>query len=209
MQLPANVEDVLDGKSSVESECLEFKQGWNPLAVIHTLCAFANDFNNLDGGYIFIGIAEENGKPILPPEGLDSNSIDKIQKELVQYGHDKIRPAYHPIAAPYEISGKTVLVLRASGGQNRPYKAVDSLAKDNKLWNYYIRKLSYTVKAREADETELYQSRTLFFRRDFADSSALFERLSGGRSGGQNPHIYPRNHSRIGKVFKSRIRQLA
>lgn len=76
MQLPVNVEDVLDGKSSVESERLEFKQGWNPLAVIHTLCAFANDFNNLDGGYIFIGIAEENGKPILPPEQRQSNSIE-------------------------------------------------------------------------------------------------------------------------------------
>jgi hypothetical protein len=29
----------------VESERIEFKEGWNPLSVLHTLCAFANDFH--------------------------------------------------------------------------------------------------------------------------------------------------------------------
>src|SRR5262249_22811510 len=30
----------------VERERLEFKEGWNPEAVLHTGCAFANDFPN-------------------------------------------------------------------------------------------------------------------------------------------------------------------
>lgn len=47
---------------------LELKKGWNPADVLHTLCAFANDFHNLGGGYIVIGVAEENGRPVLPPE---------------------------------------------------------------------------------------------------------------------------------------------
>jgi len=57
MHLPIKIDDVLHGQT-VEWERLEFKQGWNPEAVLHTMCAFANDFHNLGGGYIFIVVAE-------------------------------------------------------------------------------------------------------------------------------------------------------
>ena len=57
MHLPIKIDDVLHGQT-VEWEHLEFKQGWNPEAVLHTMCAFANDFHNLGSGYIFIGVAE-------------------------------------------------------------------------------------------------------------------------------------------------------
>ena len=50
MPLPINIHDLLVGKP-VEWERLGFKQGWNPEAVLQTLCAFANDFHNLGGGY--------------------------------------------------------------------------------------------------------------------------------------------------------------
>ena len=66
MALPININDLLGGKP-VEWERLEFKAGWNPEAVLHSLCAFANDIHNLGGGYILIGVAESNGRPVLPP----------------------------------------------------------------------------------------------------------------------------------------------
>ena len=47
-----NIDNVLHGMT-VEWECIEFKQEWNPLEVMHTFCAFANDFNNL-GGAIYL-----------------------------------------------------------------------------------------------------------------------------------------------------------
>ena len=50
MPLPIDISALLAG-SLIESERLEFKEGWNPEAVLHTLCAFANDFHNLGGGY--------------------------------------------------------------------------------------------------------------------------------------------------------------
>lgn len=152
--LPVNIEDVLHART-VESERLEFKRGWNPEAVLHTLCAFANDFHNLDGGYIFIGVEEDQGRPVLPPVGLNIGDIDDIQKEILNLGFNKIRPSYHPIPAPYLIDGRQVLVLWAPGGQNRPYKAADTLARDERSWSYYIRKTSSTVKARGDDEREL------------------------------------------------------
>lgn len=153
--LPINVNSILSGNSAVEWERIEFKKGWNPLEVIHTLCAFANDFNNLDGGYIFIGIEEKDGKPVFPPQGLSQNQMDKIQKELLNIGNSKINPPYHPIAYPDQVRGKNVLVLRASGGENRPYQAVRSLAKGDNNRAYYIRRLSSTIEARGNYLTEL------------------------------------------------------
>ena len=63
MPLPINIHEILKGRL-VEWERLEFKKGWNPEAVLHTLCAFANDFHNWGGGYIFIGIEAKQGRPI-------------------------------------------------------------------------------------------------------------------------------------------------
>lgn len=40
--LPINIEQLLHGRV-VETKRLEFKEGWNPQAVLHTMCAFAND----------------------------------------------------------------------------------------------------------------------------------------------------------------------
>ena len=49
--LPINIEDLLRQRT-VEGDRIEYKAGWNPAAVMRTLCAFANDFENLGGGEI-------------------------------------------------------------------------------------------------------------------------------------------------------------
>jgi ATP-dependent DNA helicase RecG len=154
MALPINIHDLLSGKP-VEWERLEFKEGWNPLATLHTICAFANDFHNLGGGYIAIGVKEDNGRPVLPPVGLNAVQIDGIQRELLNLGYNAIQPYYHPIAVPAEIDGRHILVIWVLGGQTRPYKAKLGLGKDNKEYDYFIRKNANTVRAKGTDETEL------------------------------------------------------
>ncbi len=52
--LPINIEDLVRQRT-VEGERIEYKAGWNPENVLHTLCAFANDFHNLGGGHVVIG----------------------------------------------------------------------------------------------------------------------------------------------------------
>jgi ATP-dependent DNA helicase RecG len=153
MALLINIDDILQNRS-VERERVEYKEGWNPEDVLHTLCGFANDFHNLGGGYLFVGVAEENGRPVLPPKGLDPNVLDALQKEILNLGY-KIQPFYHPIIEPCVVDGVHILVMRAPGGQNRPYKAPVSLSKDNARFEYYIRKGSSTVMARGDDEREL------------------------------------------------------
>ena len=154
MALPINITDLLSGKL-VESERLEFKTGWNPEAVLHTMCAFANDFHNLGGGYLVIGVEEKNGLPVLPPVGIGAGSLDAMQKEMLHLGHSAIQPPYHPLLFPEVVDGRRVLVIWVPGGPARPYKAKATLAKDAREWRYYLRKGSSTVRASGPDEQEL------------------------------------------------------
>jgi ATP-dependent DNA helicase RecG len=155
MALPIHVPDLFTG-TVVEWERLEFKKGWNPEAVLHALCAFANDVHNWGGGYLVIGVAEQDGRPVLPPVGLEASQVDRVQKEILSVAN-RITPAYHPVVEPYVLNGRHVLVLWAPGGQNRPYKAPVSLGKDEKTHAYYVRYGSSTIRAKGPLETELLQ----------------------------------------------------
>ena len=68
--LPINITELLEQRR-IESNRIEYKRGWNPMAIYYTICAFANDFENLGDGYIVVGIEEKNGmakRPVLETE---------------------------------------------------------------------------------------------------------------------------------------------
>jgi ATP-dependent DNA helicase RecG len=154
MGLAINIDELINGQV-IEWERLEFKKGWNPEAFLHTMCAFANDFHNLGGGYIVIGIEERNGRPVFPPTGIDPETIDSIQKEVLGLGYNAMIPAYHPLTMPTRVQGKDILIIWVPGGETRPYKAKVSLSAKSTDWTWYIRKQSSTVIAKNADEREL------------------------------------------------------
>ncbi len=152
MALPVNINELINGRT-VEWERIEFKKGWNPVAVLHTICAFANDFNNWGGGYIIIGIKEKNGLPVLPPEGLPLLKIDAIQKELIELCN-RLRPPYFPVAEPVNFQGKNILIIWVPGGTYRPYKCPEKFSK-GASYLPYIRRYSTTKKANTEEEQEL------------------------------------------------------
>lgn len=84
MALPINIEDLLR-KQRVESNRIEFKEGWNPTSIYHSICAFANDIDNLGGGYIIVGVKEENGIAVRPVKDVPEVFLDKIQREILQF----------------------------------------------------------------------------------------------------------------------------
>lgn len=53
--IPLKIETLLKGRV-VEHDRVEYKTGWNPNDIIHSICAFANDYDNTNGGYIVIGV---------------------------------------------------------------------------------------------------------------------------------------------------------
>ena len=82
MPLPINILDLLKGRI-IEQDRVEFKAGWNPDAIYRSICAFANDIENIGGGYIIIGVEEENGVAKLPVKGIPFEQIDAIQRNMI------------------------------------------------------------------------------------------------------------------------------
>ncbi len=81
MALPINIDELLSG-NTIEWDRIELKKGWNPTKILHSLCAYANDINNWGGGYIIIGVEEENGCAKLPPFGLTKKVSMVFRKSL-------------------------------------------------------------------------------------------------------------------------------
>jgi len=82
MALPLNIDDLIHQRK-VESARIEYKKDWNPEKVLHSVCAFANDIDNWGGGYIILGVEEKNGMPVLPPKGIQKESVDAVNRGLL------------------------------------------------------------------------------------------------------------------------------
>ena len=132
-KLPINLNDLLRQRT-VEGERIEYKAGWNPDAIIRTLCAFANDFENLGGGYVVIGQdCDANGQLVFPPVGLADNQLDKIQQELLA-ACQLIQPPYFPVLCLEEVEGRKLIVLWAPGGQSLRVKCLGSHYRVHWVW---------------------------------------------------------------------------
>lgn len=154
MAMPININDLIDCRV-VESNRVEFISGWNPTPIIHSICAFANDVDNVGGGYIVVGVEENDGTPVLPVKGIPQERVDGILKELIGLCH-MIEPLYYPVVEPVLFQGKYIIVIWVSGGHGRPYKAAKDVHSDKSTKLYYIRKFSSTIVASPEEEKELF-----------------------------------------------------
>ncbi len=144
--MPVGLDDLIGGRV-VESARCDFKKTWSsPIrdSVVRTVCAFANDLKGLNGGYIVIGIDEHQGKPVLPPHGLEDLDLERIQKEI-RGGCRRIEPEYQPVMSPEIFQNRSILVVWAPHGDVRPYQAPED--KKGKR-NYYVQLGAETVAAR-------------------------------------------------------------
>ena len=146
MALPINIEELLK-KRRVESSRIEFKSGWNPERIYRSIGAFANDFDNIGGGYILVGVEEENGMAKRPGKGLGPEQLDRIQREMQGY-NNLIEPFYLPRPSVEEIDGRNILVIWVPGGEHRPYAVPENVTAKTKVARYYIRNGSTTIEAK-------------------------------------------------------------
>lgn len=154
MAIPININDLINCRV-VESNRVEFKSDWNPTPIIHSICAFANDIDNVGGGYIVIGVEEKDGAPVLPVKGIAQERVDGILKELIGLCH-MIEPLYNPVVEPVLFEDRYIIVIWVSGGHGRPYKAAKDVHSDKSTKLYYIRKFSSTIVASPEEEKELF-----------------------------------------------------
>ncbi len=163
MAIPINIEDLLR-KQKIEGHRIEFKSGWNPDSIYHSICAFANDFDNIGGGYILVGVEEENGIAKRPVKGVPIKEIDVILKDMVGY-NNKINPYYMPRTSVEEVDGRNILVIWCPSGVNRPYDVRESVvSKNNPKTEWYIRSGSSSIvaKGEVLDELREMANRTPF-----------------------------------------------
>ena len=146
--LPINLDDLLHCRS-VESERVEFKASWDPHGtgpqILRTICAFANDFHNLNGGYVIVGVREEAGRAILPPTGLSAKDLEDARK-WIRGNCNRLDPPYPPILSPETIEDRHVLVVWAPASDTRPHRTP---ATDGQPGRYWIRFGSETVDAEQ------------------------------------------------------------
>lgn len=154
MAIPVSIEALLN-ENVVESNRIEFKEGFNPDRIIRTVCAFANDIDNIGGGYIVVRIGEKDGEPDYPPAGIEKNKLDSIQKELLKYCN-KIQPRYLPVVEVVQYQGQYLLVIWVKGGYGRPYQAPEYVTRKDSDYFYYIRKMSNSVRANQHELRELF-----------------------------------------------------
>lgn len=154
MAIPTSIKTLLSG-DIVEWARIEFKETWDAAASLKSICAFANDLDNWGGGYIVIGVEENNGRPVYPLKGVPIEKLDAYQKSI--FAKCKlIRPSYVPIIGIETYHDKTFIVIWCPGGDNRPYSSPKTMEKNNKERIHYIRKASNSVEPSDDEEKDLF-----------------------------------------------------
>lgn len=176
--LPFNMEDLIHHRA-IESNRIEYKATWDnhiKAAAIRSICAFGNDLLNLNGGYIILGVEEDQGRPVLPPRGLDEFNLEKIQKEL-RGQCKRIQPEYQPVLFPAHYQDKSILIIWAPGGDNRPYEAPEDVNRKGQK-KYYVRQGPESVEAKGEILRQLLESAAKVPFDDRRNLQARLETLS-------------------------------
>ncbi len=154
--LPFNLENIIYGKT-VENARIEYKKcidDQTKIAIEATICAFANDYYNVNGGWIIIGIDAPDGEPVLPPFGIESSEVENVQQEL-RVLSNKNEPSYHPSIFTAKFLEKNIVIAYIPAGDDRPYKAHDP--RNPQIREYFIREGAETVKATKSSIEKLIE----------------------------------------------------
>jgi len=149
-KLPINLKDLLHQRK-VEGERIEYKTGWNPDPIMRTLCAFANDFENLGGGYVVIGQdCDEMGMPVFPPKGLPVHPRT-VSVESTHVGTTETAPVKTSVKTPEKTLEKTpektpdqIIALLREDGSLSIAKLAKQIGKSTSAIERALRKLRET-----------------------------------------------------------------
>lgn len=100
-----------------EDDTTEFKVSISNDAIGKTICAFANDFNNLDIGFLIIGVCDKSREI----KGIRINDWDDIQTKIADICNSIVPPVI-PSLTRLEIQKKTILVIKVNRSMTRPHR---------------------------------------------------------------------------------------
>lgn len=121
----------------VESERIEFKADWDSKTVgpqvLRTICAFANDYYEVNGGYVVLGVEEKNERAVLPPRGLSDESLQAARK-WIRANCRRLDPPYTPVISAEEVAGRRILVVWVPASLIRPHRAPAMRRQPSRFW---------------------------------------------------------------------------
>ena len=154
MAIPIRIGRLI-GLGRAGSHLAEFMAEPEPSAILHTICAFANDILNAGGGYIVIGAEPVPETQDIRITGIAPDSADAMLLKVRKISR-LIEPFYEPKAEIVTHEGKIVIVIRCGGGRGRPYTAPEKSDAPESVRRCYIRRQGRSVQASPDDEKELW-----------------------------------------------------
>lgn len=124
-----------------ESARVEWKENVaDPQGVVKTICAFANDFQQVGGGRVLCGLKEEKdeyGEPAAIVVGLDEKRLKEIKNKILDSCHRYVEPPLTPEVSEYPLENdpsRRILAFAVTGSQY-----AHRFRTKNDGVNYYIR----------------------------------------------------------------------
>lgn len=134
-----------------ESEQIEWKENVADINdVLATLAAFANDLQNLGGGYVICGAREDkdaNGFPVLVRTGLTPNRLKEVENHVLARCRDRVSPAITPLVEelPADADDRRILVfIQPATSHAHTYR------RDGEGAKHYVRVSRSTIEARNS-----------------------------------------------------------
>lgn len=125
MPIPFNIENLISLKK-IESNRVQFLKSWDQLKILHWICAYANDYEELNGGFIIVGINKDTQNDIIEITGLTDEDIKNIKIEIPDL-YEMINPKFNRSAEIRKYKNKFLLLINIPSGLKRPYKVPESL----------------------------------------------------------------------------------
>lgn len=154
MAIPIRIGRLI-GLGRAGSDLTEFMAEPEPSALLHTICAFANDIRNAGGGYIVLGAEPVPETHDIRISGIAPDSAEALLR-MVSGISRLIVPFYDPKAETVMHEGKCLMVLRCRGGRGRPYTAPEDADAPESGRRCYVRKQGRSVPAAPHDENRLW-----------------------------------------------------
>ena len=135
-----------------ESEQVEWKRNGDDLkiaqGIVRTLSAFANDINNLGGGYVVCGaneIKDAQGFPMVEYTGLSAGKLAQIKGKILSMCNDYVSPSIQPIVEeiehPTDVDKRILVFIMPASPKAHSYR-------DDEKTSYWIRNAKSTIEAR-------------------------------------------------------------
>ena len=139
----------LDELARRESEQTEWKENVADVNdVVATLCAFANDLQNLGGGYVVCGakeVKDEHGFPKLVRTGLAASRLKEVENTVLARCRDRVSPPIAPLVEELESDDpqrRILVFLQPSTGTAHTFRRNEDGAK------HFVRVGRATIEAR-------------------------------------------------------------